>query len=754
MSSPTPGVGRNDPCPCGSGQKYKRCCGQVAQRPVATAPDPTEIGNAVALLNKGRLDEAERQSRSLLARFPASGIASKILSIAVARQGRDAMELFRRTCELMPGDAEAHHNLGTELYERRQWPAAVDCLRRATSLDPRNPDYLVDLGNALREAADVAGAVDAYQQALRFDGRHIEAQNNLGNAFLQLRQPDQAIECYRRALALRPSDPLILCNLSNALRLHQLPEQALTAAQRAVAADPGSAAARNFLGLAQLALGRRADALRSFRDALERNPREVAALASLGQALREIGRPAEAADVCRKATEIDPTYPDGYCNLGNAQFDLRLMDEAERSYRAALRLQPQHVAALCGVALVLRQRRQHGEAMASCEAALTIDPACVEALSLLGELRADVGQFAEAETLFNQALKANPRFAFAYSNIAAHRRMTVQDSEWKAGVEALLGQPLPLDHRVSLQFALGKFFDDTKQYDLAFDHFRQANELVRSVSAPYNPAPIAKRIDRVIAECGEDFGRACEPYASNSELPVFIIGMPRSGTSLVEQILASHPDVHGAGEVLFWDAAFDEGHVPAESGRLSAARMGELGNSYLQRLRGMAPHAKRIVDKMPANFLYAGLIHGLFPHARIIHMRRNAVDTCLSIYFQNFFSLGSYANDLGALAQYYREYERITAHWRATLPGECFLEVPYEALTADQEGWTRRLVDFIGLPWDSRCLEFHATERSVITASKWQVRQRISQASTCRWRNYAAHLGPLRDLLEPTELPS
>jgi hypothetical protein len=155
----------------------------------------------------------------------------------------------------------------------------------------------------------------------------------------------------------------------------------------------------------------------------------------------------------------------------------------------------------------------------------------------------------------------------------------------------------------------------------------------------------------------------------------------------------------------------------------------------------------RVIDKMPANFLYAGLIHAVFPNARIIHMQRHPLDTCLSIYFQNFFNIGAYANDLDNLAHYYREYLRLTAHWRATLPASALLEVPYEALIEDQEGWTRRMLDFVGLPWNPKCLEFHATDRVVITASKWQVRQKINTASAGRWRNYEKYVGPLQGLM-------
>jgi hypothetical protein len=269
---------------------------------------------------------------------------------------------------------------------------------------------------------------------------------------------------------------------------------------------------------------------------------------------------------------------------------------------------------------------------------------------------------------------------------------------------------------------------------------------------------LTQRIDRVIGRFDTAFVQQVARYASATELPVFVVGMPRSGTSLVEQILASHPAVIGTGELNFWDAAFRElqdaeGAGQGASDAVLAARIRGTAGSYLGLLPPLGEAVQRVVDKMPANFLYLGLIHSLFPKARMIHMRRNPLDTCLSMYFQNFAGMGGYANDLDNLAHYYGQYVRITDHWRAVLPSNALLEIPYEALVADQEGWTRRMLDFVGLPWDPACLDFQNTERVVITASKWQVRQKIQSASAGRWRHYEPWLGPLKDALTAARVP-
>jgi tetratricopeptide (TPR) repeat protein len=431
---------------------------------------------------------------------------------------------------------------------------------------------------------------------------------------------------------------------------------------------------------------------------------------------------------------------------------LRRIDEAAASYRRTLALQPRHAPAHLGLGVVLRAQHRHADAEASCQAALAVDPNYVEALILLGELRADRGRFSEAERSFQRAIEINPDFSFAFSSIATHRKMTSDDTGWLKGAEALLAKRLPLDHEISLRYALGKYFDDVGRYDDAFEHYRQANELSKRHGSPYEGEKLTQRVDEIVRHFDAAFIRRCGPQVSTTELPILIVGMPRSGTSLTEQILASHPAVFGAGEVIFWDTAFAayrraELEVNLAGTQAGANLIRGMAGDYLDRLTASSGAAQRVIDKMPANFWYLGLIHAAFPQARIIHMQRHPIDTCLSIYFQNFFNVDPYANDMDSLVHYYGEYLRITDHWRAVLPARTLLEVPYEGLIDDQEGWTRRMLDFIGLPWDAKCLNFHQTDRVVITASKWQVRQKITTASAGRWKNYEKFLGPLQSLM-------
>jgi tetratricopeptide (TPR) repeat protein len=526
-------------------------------------------------------------------------------------------------------------------------------------------------------------------------------------------------------------------SLIRLLNTGQAPEAERLAAQM-LRSQPDEGMLWKILGVAQMR--QRRDALPALRRAADLLPQDAECRSNLidelinsGNRDRARGLRREALAAFQEAVTRSPTRPDAHVCLGRMQLELRRTQQAADSFGNAIRRQPNNSAAHLGLSAVYRVQGRADDAEASCARALELAPQSPEALVLRGELHADRGQFAEAQQLFERVLASNPAFAPAYCSIAAHKRMTRDDAGWLKGAQLLLAAGLPLADEVELRYSLGKYFDEVADYDAAFDSYHQANGLKKRLGSGYDAADFAALADRII-------GRRYDPSpgASDSETPVFIIGMPRSGTSLAEQILSSHPSVSGAGEVAFWDRAFDS---PARA---------DLAREYLQRVQERAAPAMRITDKMPANFLYAGLIHSVFPRARLIHMQRHPLDTCLSIYFQNFFNVSPYANDLVALGHYYSQYLRIMAHWRKTVP---LLEVPYEGLVADPEQWTRRMLDFVGLPWDPRCLQFHDNPRAVITASRWQVRQKINARSVDRWRNYEKHLAPLLPLAEPRALP-
>jgi tetratricopeptide (TPR) repeat protein len=707
---------------------------------VSPTPGLSEISAMVSLLNMGRFDEAEIQTRVKLRSYPDAGMLWKILGLALMRQGKDALLALRKAAELLPQDAEAHSNLGVALQDQGQWAQGLESLQRALALNPNDAGTLLYAANASKALGQAGEAVALYKRALRLEPASPEAHNNLGNAYLERGAFREAADSYRRALQLKPQDAVIHCNLGVALRELGELESAERSTHQAMMLDPTLSVAFNNLGLIRVAQGRRDEAVIHYRRALQLNPKYVEALNNVGAALNDLGARREAAAAHAQAISLDPNRPQSHCNLGNVLIEMRRFEDAVVSFERALALKPDLAPAHLSLAAALRQLGRAAQAEVSCRAALAIEPQSAAALSVLAELRADRGQFADAEVLLERAMVLDPGFPFPYFSIATHRKMSAEDRRWLDGTMALFNKPLTLRHEISLRYALGKYFDDIQQYDEAFGHYRQANELTQRYGVRYDAAAIMHRNEAIKTRFDPTALADWQSRGDGAQRPVFIVGMPRSGTTLMEQILASHPAVFGAGELPFWQTAF--GAFEAKG----AALIPTMARDYLAGLAALSDSAPRVIDKMPQNFVNLGLIHAALPNAKIIHMQRHPIDTCLSIYFHYFSHLHPYANDLSHLAHYYGEYVRLMEHWRAVLPAGTLLEIPYESLIEDQEGWTRRALDFLGLPFDPRCLDFHQTDRVVITFSKWQVRQKISASSVGRWRHYHKHVGPLLEL--------
>ncbi|HEY6451431.1 MAG TPA: tetratricopeptide repeat protein [Steroidobacteraceae bacterium] len=572
----------------------------------------------------------------------------------------------------------------------------------------------------------------------------------------QRMQGKDALPALQRAAALLPADAGAHNNLANALGVAGRLEEAMASYARALAIRPDFAEAHNNLGNVLLERGQFAEAAAGYRRALEFRPDYAKASNSLGDALRGLGRLEEALASYARALRIRPDFAEAHDNLGFVLRDLGRLDEAVACFRRAIHIRPDFAMAHSHLGIALRLQGRTQEAQSSCRTALELDPHLAATLIVLAETHADQGEFSAAEALFRRAIALEPDSPEAWAGIPRLRRMTRQDGDWLAQAQRVVAQSLPPRQEVPLRYALGKYFDDVQEFESAFEQFRRANELTTRYRGGHDQRGLTRAVDGLIGTFDRQWLRSVRDAGSGtmSTRPVFIVGMLRSGTTLAEQILASHPAVFGAGELTFWSTAASR-HAPAAfAGAASASLLRRLAGEYLQELERLSPEALRVIDKMPANFLHLGVIHAALPNARFIHLRRHPIDTCLSIYFQHFEAGHSYANDLADLAHAYGEYRRIMAHWRLVLPRDVLLELPYEELVAGLEAWSRTMLDFIGLPWDPRCLEFDRTARTVITASKWQVRQKISSASVGRWRHYEPFIGPLRALIdEPAPQP-
>ena len=568
---------------------------------------------------------------------------------------------------------------------------------------------------------------------------------------------------------------------------------------RSVLAEaPDHAEAHFHLGTVLGGLGRAEESLASLREAARLAPDNASVWRNLGVCLAKLERYDEALDGLERASTLDPNNPDRWFDIALLDLERNRFEAAEKRLRRVLEAAPAHRQATIALGQLLvkqgrykdalpyilealerepdnlgllldagQAHREGGDREASAKAyerALALDRGSVPALIGMAMTRTAEGRLDEARACYREALTRDPDNGAALGNSAQISRFGPEDRPLiERMIRVAQRGEMPDSTRTLLEFSIGKALDDLGDSDAAFAHFARANGLAKP-SQPFDPEAFSAFIDDTIATFDRGYFLERSDWGAAAELPVFVVGMGRSGTSLIEQILASHGRVHGAGEVEYIEglclSLSNQAPARPDGGRPSLPRLAPslgpadalgCGRAYLDKLRAHAPDAARIVDKMPSNFLYLGFIATILPGARIIHCRRDPLDTCLSLFFHYFSDSQPYAYSLEHLGFYCREYRRLMAHWRAVLP-KAMLELDYEALVDDQERESRRLIAFCGLPWDARCLAFHETERAVRTASLWQVRQPIYRRSVGRWRRYQAHLQPLEDALGPLEM--
>jgi tetratricopeptide (TPR) repeat protein len=461
-----------------------------------------------------------------------------------------------------------------------------------------------------------------------------------------------------------------------------------------------------------------------------------------------VGRYPQAMVYFRKAIARQPDHRDAHGSLGAIYLACGQFPEAEISLRRALEGRPAEVQRRCDLGMALTHLGRLREASVQFERVLRVASRHSDALVGMGLIARTEGRFDEARALFDRALEADPNSPAACAALAGIGRMSSSQVSWLERAEKIATSGIAPAQEATVRFAIGKYYDDVQNFERAFNNFKRANELLKTLADKYQPDAATRFADDLIRVYTRESLATAAGGASASMKPVFVVGMMRSGTSLVEQIIASHPAAAGAGELSFWNDAVRKHEALVRQEPLPESLKQELAEGYLQTLARHSNDASRVIDKTPLNASYLGLIHSVFPRARIIYMRRDPIDTCLSCYFQPLSASLSFTLDLSDLAHHYSVHQRLMEHWRAVLPPEALLDVPYAQLVADQEGWTRKILDFVGLEWDPRCLDFHATERSVATASYWQVRQRIYNDSVQRWRHYKKFIGPLLELKE------
>jgi tetratricopeptide (TPR) repeat protein len=507
-------------------------------------------------------------------------------------------------------------------------------------------------------------------------------------------------------------------------------------------------------GIAHHRADRKEEAERHYRRVLELAPNQPDALNLLGVLAAEGEYYDIGIDMMRKALSVRPKDPNILNNLGHALSECYRFDEARDPLERAVALKPDFDEAKYNLGQVLRQIGEVDLALKLWREVWEADDRVFAALVGITGILSDQGHFDEAEKTAREVIARLPHRPAGYISLAHVLKFKKDDGTITEIESQIADKDIPDRDKIALHYAAGKIADDLKQYERAFQHFDQANAAAHH-SYDHEKTETVRRQKKTVFS--SRFFRDRQGWGYPSDLPVFIVGMPRSGTTLTEQILAAHPEVYGAGELTNFEplSRFAEEISPSrEESPLSLMKLtgfgAELiGRRYVRDLLRYPDHpVKRITNKMPHNFELLALAAVTLPGAKIIHCRRNPLDTCVSCWTKNFNDAHSYNRSLTDLGRYYAGYHDLMQHWRDNLPLK-ILDVDYEDYTRDLEGTARRLVEFIGLEWDPRCLDYYKLDRAVRTASVWQVRQPIYTSSVGRWRNYMPHLQPLIDAMGP-----
>lgn len=631
--------------------------------------------------------QAERLYLDILKTAPEAYDVRHELAVLLATSGRpqDATVHFRAILKGNPAHAPTHANLANALSESGEMREAAAEFKRALALDSTMVGAHIALGMVLRRQGDFAGAVKSFRSALDLDAKSAFAFNGLGLAYRDLDDLPRALECLEHAVGLAPDVAEFRINLGVTLRRAELDQWAVDQFYKAV-------------GLA---------------------PDMLDAVVLLGDALDVLNRHDEARECFDRALQLKPGEPEIYERRAFVYMEMGDSEQAVTEFTNVLEHHPNRFMALRG----------------------------------LGQTHMLTGNSVEAAACFGKLISLYPEDAAGYVASSGIRKFKKDDPIIPQLLKILEKTPDDDPEAIGLNFALGKIYDDCKEWDLSFSHYAKGNRL-KNLTYDYKPDADKKQVDEILSVFTKDYLDTHADFGIDSTVPVIIVGMPRSGTTLTEQIVSSHPQVIGAGEVVFWGKAskavphtlHTRTAYPACMLEMTPDKAREIAEKYtelLQKIAGPKVASARITDKMPHNFMQLGLIALLLPNARIIHCKRDAMDNCLSVFFQNFKGDHPYAYDLANLGHHHQQYERLMAHWHNVLPGR-ILDIHYEDTIADPEYWSRKLIEHVGLEWDDACLAPHKLDRMVKTASHWQVRQPIYNTSVQRWKNYEKYLEPLK----------
>jgi len=666
----------------------------------------------------------------------------------------EARDAYLQLLKDYPDHARALHRLGNLDLRGGRIADAERLIRRAIELQPEGTGFHNSLGNVLWAAGRVEDAFDAYAEELRQRPDFAVAHHQIGLLHLQQGRPQEALKSVQKSIYHAPEFPggyNTLGRIYNNLGQLQEAEQAL---RRARHFDPSNAEISFNLGHVAQRQGKFDEALRDFEAAIKLVPDMQRAHRSLGMLLLTNGHPEKAIDHFEQALTLDPADPYSHFGLGVIFQDRAILAPAKRHFTEAIRHAPDYADAHCNLGAIHRSSGEFEAAKAHFAKALETEPDHIPALSGLAAVLEMEGAYEEAYDLLHQRVSRGE----AHADVLVVYATILERLDRRDEAIATLKQDIPNRHhgefdRMVLHFKLGDLLDHADRYDEAIEHFETGNSLRQTDFSPENCHQVANRI---VAVYGATSMKSLPRSNCDSDRPLFIVGMPRSGTSLVEQILASHPAVHGAGELAtiglqalgLQQTLNSTAAYPECVEDLNSTTLDSLAALYLDQLDRLAPQALRVTDKMWQNYENLGLIALMFPQARVVHCVREPRDTLLSCYFHLFGAGGiPFSYDPSHLIAAWEAYRQLMLHWRKACPLP-MLEIDYEELAQEPAVQIPRLIEFAGLPWDEACLDFHQTRRAVTTASYHQVTQPMYTRSIGRYRNYQTwtdtHLGKLR----------
>jgi tetratricopeptide (TPR) repeat protein len=604
--------------------------------------------------------------------------------------------------------------------QQGRWEQAEELARQAVEAAPLNVQPKMVVGIICYNRGDTSGALDSFKGVLELEPNNFAALNWAGMLSQATGDFTSALRYSEQAIALAPDDPEPHFNL----------------------------------GTCYAKMGRTEDALPPLKRAVKLQPNRQNFLYGLATVLLELNRRPEAIDVLKQAVQLFPTEA-GFVDLMDAQLRIGRPDETLRTGEVASRIYPKSAPIQIMISRGFEELGDPVQSETHLDHSHILDPNRPEFFILKGKRAQQNGDFSGAERFLRRAIDLDPALGHPYLSIVAARKIGRDDLDLVEQMRKAASNPtLHPSQRPPLLFALAKAFDNLGDYETAMIHYDLANEAQRLYflrHRPYDAERTNREVSQKVALYNSEFFQNVSRTATKNDLPILVLGMMRSGTTLVEQILSAHPKIGGAGEVPFW-ASREDWYFDFSRGLLDLPAISKAGYEYVDLLASKIGDRRHVTDKNPANVMAAGMIHAALPNARIIHTKRNPVDTALSMWMTPVDNPPAFCCDRKNIVHMYRAYQRISNHWRSVLPKDRYLEVSYEQLTEEPEATIRQMLEFLGVEWDERCLHPEENQRTVNTPSLWQVRQPLYRTSVAKWKHYEPWISEFLELQEPESL--